>query len=86
MRPRKRIAAFALSSVVFCGPMLLGWWHPDSGILLLTGQFTILATWLTLVLGTVAMFGVSARVFRVGILLTGKRPTLPEIARWAGGR
>ncbi|GJM44560.1 MAG: ABC transporter permease [Gemmatimonadota bacterium] len=46
----------------------------------------ILATWTTLVLATIAMFGVSARVFRVGILMTGKRPTLPEIARWARER
>lgn len=42
----------------------------------------IATTWLTLVLSTGAMFFVAARVFRVGILLTGKRPTFGEIARW----
>lgn len=42
----------------------------------------IAATWSTLVLATAAMFWMSSRVFRVGILMTGKRPTLPEIARW----
>jgi ABC-2 type transport system permease protein len=43
----------------------------------------IAATWGTLVVGTIAMFWASARIFRVGILLTGKRPSLPEIAKWA---
>ncbi len=42
----------------------------------------IAATWITLALSTGAMFIVASRVFRVGILLTGKRATLPEIARW----
>ena len=42
----------------------------------------IAATWITLALSTGAMFVVASRVFRVGILLTGKRATLPEIARW----
>lgn len=46
----------------------------------------IAATWLTLTGFTVAMFWVSSRVFRVGILLTGKRPTVPEIARWIWAR
>jgi ABC-2 type transport system permease protein len=46
----------------------------------------IIATWTTLVLGTIAMFWVAARIFRVGILLTGKRPSLPEVFRWVGVR
>jgi ABC-2 type transport system permease protein len=46
----------------------------------------IAATWLVLVLSTIAMVWVSSRVFRTGILLTGKRPTLPEIARWVWAR
>lgn len=46
----------------------------------------IAATWLTLTASTVGMFWVSSRVFRVGILLTGKRPTIPEIARWVWAR
>jgi ABC-2 type transport system permease protein len=44
------------------------------------------ATWLSLVAGTAAMFWASSRIFRVGILLTGKRPTIPEIARWVWAR
>jgi len=33
----------------------------------------------------VSLYGliwVSARIYRVGILMYGKRPTLPEILRW----
>jgi ABC-2 type transport system permease protein len=29
-----------------------------------------------------AMFWVTAKIFRVGILSYGKRPTIPELARW----
>ena len=43
----------------------------------------IVATWLTLVASTGLMFWCAARVFRVGILITGKRPSLPEVWRWA---
>ena len=43
----------------------------------------IAATWVVLVLGTIVMFFAAARIFRVGILLTGKRPSIPEIAKWA---
>jgi ABC-2 type transport system permease protein len=34
------------------------------------------------VLSTVGMIWLTARIFRVGILMYGKRPTLPEIVRW----
>jgi ABC-2 type transport system permease protein len=46
----------------------------------------IAATWLALVASTVLMFWIAARVFRTGILMVGKRPTLPEIARWVWAR
>jgi ABC-2 type transport system permease protein len=36
-----------------------------------------------LALGTVAVAWLAGRIFRVGILMTGKRPTVPEILRWA---
>ena len=32
----------------------------------------------------VAMNWASARIYRVGILMYGKRPTLPEILKWVG--
>jgi ABC-2 type transport system permease protein len=41
----------------------------------------IAATWIALLAATIAMFWASSRIFRVGILLTGKRPTIAEVAR-----
>ena len=35
-----------------------------------------------IVLFTLVLVWVTARVFRIGILMYGKRPTLPEIVRW----
>ena len=35
-----------------------------------------------LALGTVGVAWAAGRIFRVGILMTGKRPTVPEIFRW----
>jgi ABC-2 type transport system permease protein len=35
-----------------------------------------------LVLGILAVIWVAARVYRVGILMYGKRPTFPELVRW----
>jgi len=33
-------------------------------------------------LATLGIIWVTGRIFRVGILMYGKRPTLPEILRW----
>jgi ABC-2 type transport system permease protein len=35
-----------------------------------------------LVLGTIGMIWIAGRIFRVGILMTGKRPTFAEIVKW----
>lgn len=35
-----------------------------------------------LILGIVVILWVAARIYRIGILMTGKRPTLRELARW----
>lgn len=37
---------------------------------------------LLIILSTIVTIWITARVFRVGILMYGKRPTLPEILRW----
>ncbi|HXQ25443.1 MAG TPA: hypothetical protein VN822_03445, partial [Candidatus Acidoferrales bacterium] len=35
-----------------------------------------------LLLTTVGVIYASAKVYRVGVLMYGKRPTLPELVRW----
>lgn len=42
----------------------------------------IAASIVILILSTVAMAWIAGRIYRVGILMYGKKPTLPEIARW----
>lgn len=42
----------------------------------------LLGSLLLLVLGIVAVTWVAARIYRVGILLTGKRPSLRDLSRW----
>jgi len=39
-------------------------------------------SFVTLSLSIVAAIWFAARIYRVGILMYGKRPTLPEIVRW----
>jgi ABC-2 type transport system permease protein len=39
-------------------------------------------SFIILIAGLLAMVWVTGRIFRVGILMTGKRPTLPEIIKW----
>ncbi|NNE43593.1 MAG: ABC transporter permease, partial [Gemmatimonadetes bacterium] len=72
--------ARALSFVPFLTPSLMMFRYTIQPV----SAAEIAATWTTLVASTVAMFWVASRVFRTGILMTGKRPTLPEIARWIG--
>jgi ABC-2 type transport system permease protein len=43
----------------------------------------ILGSLASLAAGTVLMAWLGGRIFRVGILMTGKRPSIPEILRWA---
>ena len=35
-----------------------------------------------LILSTIAMAWLAGRIYRVGILMYGKKPTIPEILRW----
>lgn len=52
-------------------------------IVVLTPPFwQILLSIALLVLGILAVVWVAARVYRVGILMYGKRPTFPELLRW----
>jgi ABC-2 type transport system permease protein len=42
----------------------------------------VLASMAFLVVGIIAVLWVAARIYRVGILMTGKRPTIRELVRW----
>jgi ABC-2 type transport system permease protein len=55
-------------------------------ITVLTPPFWQIALSIAILLATIYLFfrGV-ARVFRIGVLMYGKRPTVPEILRWARG-
>jgi ABC-2 type transport system permease protein len=55
-------------------------------ISLLTPPFWQIALSIVLmIVTTYLIFRAAAKVFRVGILMYGKRPSLPEIVRWARG-
>jgi ABC-2 type transport system permease protein len=51
-------------------------------VVLTPPAWQILLSMLLLALGILAVVFVAARVYRVGILMYGKRPTFPEIVRW----
>jgi ABC-2 type transport system permease protein len=58
------------------------------GIMLMRNAFSQVPVWepllsaIILILAIVGVAWFSGRVFRIGILMTGKRPTLPEIMKW----
>lgn len=78
LRAPNSTAAVVLSLIPFFTPMLmflrLNVGSPPAWQILLSIGL-LLAT-------NVAVLWVSARIYRVGILMYGKRPTLPELARW----
>ena len=72
-------AAIIFSLIPFFSPMVM-----FMRIMFLTPPFWQIALSILLLLATIYIFfkGV-AKVFRIGILMYGKRPTVPEILRWA---
>jgi ABC-2 type transport system permease protein len=70
--------AKTLSLVPFTSPIAtpVRWTAGSMG----TGE--LLASLALLLLGIVAITWVAARIYRVGILMTGKRPTMKELVRW----
>lgn len=71
-------AAIVLSEIPFFSPVLMA-----LRILLQTPPFWQIALSLVLLfLTTVGVIYGSARIYRVGVLMYGKRPTIPELVRW----
>lgn len=70
--------AVVLSLIPFTAPiaMPVRW---AAGSLPLT---EVLASMVMLALGIVAVIWVASRIYRIGILMTGKRPSLRELMRW----
>jgi len=50
-------------------PMGVPWWH-------------VVVSMILLVAATAVLVALAARVYRVTILMTGKRPTFREVLRW----
>lgn len=70
--------AVVLSMIPFCAPVLM-----YVRILVETPPAWQIALCLTLLAGTTwGLLVVCSRVYRIGILMYGKRPTLPEIWKW----
>ncbi len=72
--PLSRIA----SLIPFCSPLLMN-------LRISLTQVPATEILLSIVLMSLTIFGilwVSARIYRVGILMYGKRPNLPEVMRW----
>lgn len=79
VRNPDHIAAVIMSMIPPFAPMIMftrlsigsvPWWQVALSMTLL-----IVSTWL--------VFRGAAKIFRIGILMYGKRPTIPEILRWA---
>jgi len=61
-----RLNVMGAESFAFTNPIIL---EATLGVII-TAATTLLVIWLT------------SRIFRIGILMYGKRPTLPEIYKW----
>jgi ABC-2 type transport system permease protein len=70
--------ATVLSMIPFCAPLLM-----YIRILVETPPAWQIATSIALLMVTIwAMLAICSRIYRVGILMYGKRPTLPEMVKW----
>jgi len=70
--------ATTLSLIPFCTPLLM-----FIRILVETPPAWQIGLSLVLLAGTIyAMLSICSRIYRIGILMYGKRPTLPEILKW----
>jgi ABC-2 type transport system permease protein len=70
--------ATVLSLLPFCTPLIM-----FTRILVETPPAWQIGLSLALLVGTIyAMLSICSRIYRVGILMYGKRPTLPEMVKW----
>ena len=70
--------ATVLSLIPFCAPLLM-----FIRIVVETPPVWQITLSIVLLLGTIyLMLSICSRIYRVGILMYGKRPTLPEIMKW----
>ena len=77
LQPHSTMAT-VLSLIPFCTPLLM-----YIRILVETPPVWQISLSLVLLVGTIyAMLAICSRIYRVGILMYGKRPTLPEIMKW----
>jgi len=75
--PNSQLAIW-LSMIPFCAPMLM-----FVRILIETPPWWQIALCLALMVGTIwGLLILCAKIYRVGILMYGKRPTLPELMKW----
>ena len=67
-----------LSLIPFCTPLLM-----YIRVLVETPPVWQIALSLALLVGTIyVILAICSRIYRIGILMYGKRPTLPEIVKW----
>ena len=77
LQPHSAMAT-VLSLIPFCTPLLM-----YIRILVETPPAWQIALSLVLLVGTIyAILSICSRIYRIGILMYGKRPTLPEILKW----
>ena len=72
------IYARILSFIPFCTPLLMYMRISVSPV----PWYEIAGSIALMMLTIYAVLWISSRIYRVGILMYGKRPTLPEITRW----
>jgi ABC-2 type transport system permease protein len=70
--------ARTLSLIPFTSPVVM----PMRAVATDVPGWEIAASMALLVLGTVAVVWLAGKIYRVGILSTGKKPTMRELARW----
>lgn len=71
--------AVVLSIFPWTAPVTMMMRLPSGGVPL----YQLLLSMSLLLISTIVMLRLAARVFRIGLLLYGKTPNLPEILRWA---